>query len=118
MITVPVSTPEKPLTYIDYCAELTRQCNSVEDIRIFSEKVPLEVLNDERYNRAVAMRLVGAKRSKSALVNLVNWLLHEESKAELRQTTRSAIAPKSECICPQCGWRHGGEKVTDEEIPW
>lgn len=41
-------------------------------------------------------------------------LAHEEGFA----SARSAIAPKSECICPQCGWRHGGEKVTDEEIPW
>lgn len=66
MIQVPVSTPEKPLTYIDYCAELARQCNSIEDIRVFSEQVPLAVLNDERYNRAVAHRLAAIRERKAA----------------------------------------------------
>lgn len=61
---VPQSTPEKPLTAIDYCAELTRQCNSIEEIREFSEKVPVDVLNDERYNRAVAGRLAAIREKK------------------------------------------------------
>lgn len=65
MITVPVSTEEKPLTAIDFCGELAKQCHSIEDIREFSEKVPLEVLNDERYNRAVAMRLAAIKERKA-----------------------------------------------------
>lgn len=65
MITVPVSTPEKPLTAVDFCAELS-QCNSIEDIREFSEKVPVHVLNDERYNRAVANRLAAIKERKAA----------------------------------------------------
>jgi hypothetical protein len=66
VITVPVSTAEKPLTAVDFCGELARQCNSIEDIREFSEKVPLEVLNDERYNRAVASRLAAIKGQKAA----------------------------------------------------
>lgn len=57
---VPHSTPEKPLTAIDYCAALS-QCKSIEDIREFSEQVPISVLNDERYNRAVAARLADIK---------------------------------------------------------
>lgn len=62
---VPQTTPEKPLTAIDYCAALS-QCNSIEDIRQFSEKVPLDVLNDERYNRAVASRLAVIREKKAA----------------------------------------------------
>lgn len=65
-INVPVSTAQKPLTAVDFCAELARQCNSIEDIRQFSEKVPLDVLNDERYNRAVASRLAAIKGRKTA----------------------------------------------------
>lgn len=65
MITVPVSTAEKPLTAIDYCAAL-EQCNSAEDIRQFSLQVPIPVLNDERYNRAVASRLASIKGRKAA----------------------------------------------------
>lgn len=60
---VPQTTAEKPLTAIDYCAALS-QCNSVEDIRQFSEQVPISVLNDERYNRAVAGRLAAIREKK------------------------------------------------------
>lgn len=66
MITVPQSTEEKPLTAIDYCAELEKQCRSIDDIRQFSEQVPIEVLNDERYNRAVAHRLAAIHDRKAA----------------------------------------------------
>ena len=38
-----------------------------------------------------AMRLVGAKRSKSALVALVNWLLNERQKLENGGTARYLI---------------------------
>lgn len=65
MITVPQSTEEKPLTAIDYCAALD-QCKSAEDIRQFSMQVPIPVLNDERYNRAVASRLAAIKGRKAA----------------------------------------------------
>lgn len=62
---VPQSTVEKPLTAIDYCAELEK-FSSRDDIRQFSEQVPIEVLNDERYSRAVAHRLAAIETQKAA----------------------------------------------------
>lgn len=64
-INVPVSTVEKPLTAIDFCAAL-EQCTSLDEIREFSEQLPINVLNDERYNRAVANRLAAIKERKAA----------------------------------------------------
>ena len=41
---------------------------------------PMETGDHKSYEEA--MRLVGAKRSKAALVDLVNWLLHRLNKVE------------------------------------
>jgi hypothetical protein len=59
------STPEMPLTVIDHIADLER-CRSLTDIQQFSQQLPIEVLNDERYNRAVASRLAAIKERKAA----------------------------------------------------
>lgn len=61
MITVPSSTVEKPLTAIDYIAAL-EQCASVTDVQRFGEQVPLEVRQDDRFNRAVATKLAAINR--------------------------------------------------------
>jgi hypothetical protein len=71
---------------------------------------------------AAAMRLVGAKRSKGALVNLVSWLLVRLSDSDARQrvlqercqhletTIRQSIPPDplhgsdGRCICSGEGW--------------
>jgi hypothetical protein len=47
-----------------------------EDVQIAAAH-PLETDRHDLYNEA--MRLVGAKRSKGALVELVNWLLYERA---------------------------------------
>jgi hypothetical protein len=60
VITVPKSTAEKPLTAIDYIAELER-CRSLEDVRDFGEQVPMRVRQDSRFTRAVAKRLAAIK---------------------------------------------------------
>lgn len=65
MIAARKSTPEMPLTVIDHIADLAL-CRSLTDIQQFSEQLPIEVLNDERYNRAVAMRLAAIKGRKAA----------------------------------------------------
>jgi hypothetical protein len=60
VITVPQSTPEKPLTAVDYCAAL-EQCQTVTDVKNFSELTPAKVRHDERFTRAVARRLAAIK---------------------------------------------------------
>lgn len=57
MIKVPVSTVERPLTAIDFIAALTEQCKSTADVQKFCDEVPMFVLHDERFGRAVAARL-------------------------------------------------------------
>lgn len=64
MISVPVSTEEKPLTAIDFCAAL-QQCTTVTEVARFGEQCPAHVRNDERFTRAVAAKL-GAIREKKA----------------------------------------------------
>lgn len=65
MIVARKSTPEMPLTVIDHIADL-ELCRSVTDIQQFSEQLPIEVLNDERYSRAVAHRLAAIKETAAA----------------------------------------------------
>lgn len=60
MIAVPQSTPEKPLTAIDYIAGL-EQCQSLTDVKNYGELTPLKVRTDERFTRAVAKRLAAIK---------------------------------------------------------
>ena len=62
-----------------------------EDIAI-AEAHPMATGDHSTYMEAV--RLVGAKRSKYALVDLVNWLLVEKKKAT--QTERERIAKRLE----------------------
>lgn len=57
MIPVLQSTVEKPLTAIDYIAAL-EQCTTVADVQRFGEQVPLAVRQDDRFNRAVATKLL------------------------------------------------------------
>lgn len=65
MIPVLKSTVEKPLTAVDYCAAL-EQCTSITEVKQFAEQVPIEVRQDERFNRAVAGRLAVIKDRKAA----------------------------------------------------
>lgn len=65
MIVARKSTPEFPLTVIDHIADL-ELCQSVSDVKQFSEQLPIEVLNDDRYNRAVALRLRVINSKKAA----------------------------------------------------
>lgn len=65
MIAVPVSTVEKPLTAIDYCACLS-QCVSLAEVGRFGEACPEWVRADERFTRAVAARLAAIKGRKAA----------------------------------------------------
>lgn len=65
MIIVPQSTVEKPLTALDYCAELTR-CETLEDVHSFNSQLPLEVLQDDRYNRALAQHCSRLKTPRAA----------------------------------------------------
>lgn len=60
MIAVPRSTPEMPLTAIDYIARL-EQAQSITDVRNYAELVPIKVRGDERFTRAVAQRLAAIK---------------------------------------------------------
>lgn len=61
MINVPQSTLEKPLTAIDFIAALD-DCDTVTEIQQFSAAVPLEVRQDDRFNRAVAIKLAAINR--------------------------------------------------------
>lgn len=57
MIAVPQSTPEKPLTAIDYIATLD-QAKTAQEVRAYDEQVPLEVRHDWRFIRAVDKKLI------------------------------------------------------------
>ena len=65
MINVRRSTAEKPLTVIDHIADL-ESCSSIFEVRRFSEQVPVEIRQDERFTRAVAARLAAIKGRKAA----------------------------------------------------
>lgn len=65
MIAVPQSTPEKPLTVIDFIAAL-EQCGSITEVQQYAEQVPLPVRHDERFTRAVAKRLAAIKDRRAA----------------------------------------------------
>jgi len=65
MIEVPQSTVAKPLTAVDYCA-LLAQCASLDEVRDYASRCPLEVRQDERFARAVALRLGEIKERKRA----------------------------------------------------
>ena len=68
MIPVPQSTPERPLTAIDYCA-LLESSSSLFEIRRFAEQVPVEVRQDERFARAVAGRIAASAREVIGMIN-------------------------------------------------
>lgn len=63
MIKARRSTVEMPLTVVDHIADL-QKCMTVDDVIGFSEQLAPEVVNDERYSRAVRDRLreIHAKR--------------------------------------------------------
>lgn len=65
MITVPQSTVEKPLTAVDYCAALA-YCETLEEVHTFNSQLPLEVLQDDRYNRALAQHCSRLKTPRAA----------------------------------------------------
>jgi hypothetical protein len=52
-----------------------------------------------------AMRLVGARHSKAALVDLVNWLLHraEAKPKPLERQDRGAFEVKCTCVATKLG---------------
>jgi hypothetical protein len=56
LIHVPQSTVERPITVIDYIAQLA-QCGTLDEVRQYASAVPLDVRQDDRFNRAVAGRL-------------------------------------------------------------
>lgn len=64
MIPELLSTIEKPLTAIDYCAGL-EQCISVAEVKRYAEKVvPTWARQDERFTKAVAKRLASIKAKR------------------------------------------------------
>lgn len=63
-VNVPQPSIEKPLTTIDYIAALDG-CASMREISRFSELVPSEVRNDERFARAVAAKITAIKCKKA-----------------------------------------------------
>ena len=65
MIVARQSTVEMPLTVIDHIADL-QKCNSVDDIREFSEQLEDSILKDERYGKAVAQRLAAIHEQRRA----------------------------------------------------
>lgn len=115
------NTEEMPARMHELCLELERELAEAtswtdedkplpEDAQIDAAH-PLETNDYARYTEA--LRLVGAKRSKYALVDLVNWLL-------------SRAAPVSPCVvgkCPTCNgagelppkpaWNHLGGNDPD-----
>ena len=65
MITVPQSTPEKPLTSIDYIARLA-ECVTAAEVASYAERCPGHVRHDERFTKAVAGRLAAIKEKRAA----------------------------------------------------
>lgn len=84
-----------------------------EDAAI-AEVFPTRSGRHDRYEEA--MRLVGAKRSKGALVALVNWLLHQpdrvlaECLAEAELEVESAVNGGTSAEF-MSGWRRGAREV-------
>lgn len=64
MIAVPIDTPEKPITVVDYCAGVYR-CESLAEVQAYGEGCPEWVRQDERFGKAVATQLASL-RSKDA----------------------------------------------------
>lgn len=64
MISIPVDTVEKPITVVDYCAGVYR-CESLAEVQVYSSGCPEWVRKDERFGRAVAVRLADL-RSRAA----------------------------------------------------
>lgn len=52
---VPVSTVEKPLTTIDYIAVLA-ECKTLSEVRDYGNRLPRDVVQDERFSKAVRQR--------------------------------------------------------------
>lgn len=65
MIAVPVSTAERPLTAIDYTVPL-EQCTTLGEVGDYAGLVPEHIRTDERFTKAVAMRLAAIKGRKAA----------------------------------------------------
>lgn len=61
MVNVPIPTVEKPLTPIDYIAAMD-QCITRAEVRRFAEECPDSVRSDERFTRAVAVRLLAVRK--------------------------------------------------------
>jgi hypothetical protein len=61
MISVPVSTVERPVTVIDFIAGLYA-CASVTEVESYNQQCPAAIRDDERFVRAVAGRM-GAIRA-------------------------------------------------------
>lgn len=62
-VNVPVPTVEKPLTAIDYIASLDA-CRTHREVGLYCDKVPGLVRTDERFTRAVAVKLGAIKSSR------------------------------------------------------
>lgn len=79
---------------------------------------------------AEAMRLVGARQSKYALVDLVNWLLHREKQAlaeverlRARQSERTRLLGSMPILSPgrthqREQWRADVGRMSDEDKEW
>lgn len=62
-VTVPVSTVEKPITVVDYCAGLF-ECITASEVARYSGACPPAIRNDERFTKAVAARLTAIRERR------------------------------------------------------
>jgi hypothetical protein len=65
VISVPVSTVERPVTVIDFIAGLYA-CASVTEVESYNQQCPAAIRDDARFVRAVALRvaLIKAMRTR------------------------------------------------------
>lgn len=65
MISVPVSTVDKPLTVIDFIAGLANG-NSLNELAAYANALPPHIVEDERFARAFKRRLDELKGKRAA----------------------------------------------------
>lgn len=66
MITPRQSTVAMPLTVVDHVADL-QKCLTVDEVAKFSELLPPEIVEDERYGRGVRNRLAEIREARGHL---------------------------------------------------
>lgn len=65
MISIPVDTVEKHITVVDYCAGVYR-CESLAEVQAYGEGCPEWVRQDERFGKAVAVKLADLRSARAA----------------------------------------------------